>query len=39
MISLSALSTLVWVALVMTSATPLILMTLLVRDWLRGNLW
>ena len=39
MITLSALSTLVWVALLMASVTPLILIALLVRDWLSGNLW
>jgi hypothetical protein len=39
MISLNALTILVSIALVFASATPLILITLVYRDWKNGKLW
>lgn len=39
MISTAALSTLILVALVVASATPLILIGLLIKDWIDGRLW
>lgn len=39
MISLNALTILVLIALVFASATPLILITLMYRDWKDGKLW
>jgi hypothetical protein len=39
MISLNALTILVTIALVFASATPLILIALVYRDWKNGKLW
>ncbi len=39
MISLEALTALVYVALVLVTATPLILCVMVFRDWKNGNLW
>ena len=38
-ISATAFSWLVGIALVLTVAAPIILLTLLVRDWRKGQLW
>lgn len=37
--SIGLLSTLVSVALLMTVATPIILIVLLIKDWKRGTQW
>jgi hypothetical protein len=39
MISLSALTILVSAALLLASATPVILLVLVYRDWKDGKLW
>lgn len=39
MLSLSSLTVVVWVALVATTATPIILIALVLRDLKRGELW
>ncbi len=39
MISLSALSVLVWLALGLTVMAPILLIALLIRDYRRGDLW
>ncbi len=39
MISLNALTILVLIAVVCASATPLILLVLIFRDWKQGKLW
>lgn len=39
MISVAALSTLVMLALMMASLTPIILITLVIRDWKQNKLW
>lgn len=39
MISSGALSVLVILALLLASATPIILITLLIKDWKQGKLW
>ena len=39
MISLTALSTLVYTALAITLLTPLLLIALVLRDWKEGVLW
>jgi hypothetical protein len=39
LISVEWLSGLVTVALVITTAAPLILLLLLLRDWRKGELW
>lgn len=39
MISTSALTLLVGTALVLASATPIILLVLMYRDWRNGKLW
>jgi hypothetical protein len=38
-LSLAAFSALVLVALAITIAAPIVLLTLLVRDWKRKRLW
>lgn len=38
-ISTGAFATLVSVALAITIAAPILLLGLLVRDWIRGQLW
>lgn len=39
MISVSALSTLVLLALALASLTPMILIALVIRDWKQNKLW
>lgn len=39
MITSGVLSVLVILALILASATPLILITLLIKDWKQGKLW
>lgn len=39
MISLSALNVMVWVALVLAAATPLILLTLFLIDYKTKEIW
>lgn len=39
MISLNALTILVLLAVICASATPIILIGLVIRDWKQGKLW
>lgn len=39
MISLEALTVLVYVAIVLVTATPVILCAMVIHDWKNGNLW
>ena len=39
MISLSALSILIYFAIAMATAIPIILTVMLIKDWKRGKLW
>jgi hypothetical protein len=39
LISIEGLTTLVTFALVITTATPLLLLLLLLRDWIKKQLW
>jgi hypothetical protein len=38
-ISITAFSWLIGIALILTVTTPIILLGLLVRDWRKGELW